>query len=108
MSIWPESCSYRLRAPKKGRGRITMLRNVLLAGAFVAGLAALAPAQVEIQVRPPRAMADHRGPRPGRDYVWVPGYQRWSGNAYVWTPGRWDRPPRPHQRWVAGHYVRRG
>jgi len=90
-------------------GRIyKMLKKALLACAFATGLATLASAQVEISVRPPRAVVEHRGVRPGRDYVWQPGYQRWDGRAYVWAPGSSQRPPRPHQRWVNGHYVRRG
>lgn len=44
---------------------------------------------------------------PGR--VWIPGYQRWSGNRYRWVEGRWVKPPRHGQVWVQGHRApRRG
>jgi hypothetical protein len=58
-----------------------------------------------IRLRPPIAIHETRGPRPSRDHVWVSGYHRYDGNAYAWTPGRWEQPPRPHARWVAHHYV---
>ena len=41
-------------------------------------------------------------PTPG--YVWVTGYHRWDGRAYVWVPGVWVAPPRPRAVWVAGHW----
>lgn len=58
-------------------------------------------ADVVVRVAPPRVRVEHRGRAPGRDYVWIGGYQRWDGHAYVWVPGRWDRPPRPRAVWVA-------
>ncbi|MEP6995021.1 MAG: hypothetical protein ABI968_10910 [Acidobacteriota bacterium] len=41
---------------------------------------------------------------PGPNFVWIPGYHRWDGAAYVWVAGRWDRAPRAHARWVAGRW----
>ena len=74
---------------------------------FGLGIGALQAAEVVVRVAPPRAIVEERGIRPSRDHVWVGGYHRWDGNAYVWTPGGWQMPPRPHQHWVAHHYVRR-
>lgn len=55
---------------------------------------------------PPRGAMVQRS-YPGR--VWIPGYQRWTGNRYRWVEGRWVRPPRPGQVWVPGHRApRRG
>jgi hypothetical protein len=34
----------------------------------------------------------------------VGGYQRWDGGRYLWVPGRWAAPPRPHAVWVPGHW----
>ncbi len=65
-------------------------------------------AEIVIRIRPPRVVMEHRDARPSRQHVWVSGYQRWDGNAYAWNGGRWEQPPRPHGRWVAHHYVRRG
>lgn len=28
---------------------------------------------------------------PGPEYVWVGGYHRWSGRAYNWVPGHYER-----------------
>ena len=35
-------------------------------------------------------------PRPGPEYVWVPGHWAWRGRdlGYVWLPGRWVLPAR--------------
>ena len=64
-------------------------------------------AEVVVTVRPPAAIVETRPVAPGAGYVWVPGYHRWDGRAYVWAPGAWQRPPRPHARWVAHHWVHR-
>ena len=58
-------------------------------------------AQVAIRIGPPAPIVERRGPPPDRGYVGIDGYHRYEGGQYVWTPGRWDRPPHPGQRWVA-------
>jgi hypothetical protein len=63
--------------------------------------------EVIIQTRPPRAIVEHRIVRPSREHVWIGGYHRWDGNAYAWTPGRWELPPRPHAVWFAPRYEHR-
>jgi hypothetical protein len=78
---------------------------VLLA---IAMLPAASFAQVVIRVAPPAPIVETRPVAPGPGFVWVDGYHRWDGAHYVWTPGRWDRPPHPGAHWVAHHYVRRG
>jgi hypothetical protein len=75
-----------------------------LAGMIAAGVAS---AQVTVRIAPPRPQVERRGPPPGRAYIWTPGYHRWDGRAYAWVPGAWVMPPRPHARWVAGHWVKR-
>ncbi len=64
-------------------------------------------AQVYVRVGPPAPIVETRGPRPGAEFVWVDGYHRWDGNRYVWTAGRWDRPPHRGAHWVAHHWVHR-
>jgi WXXGXW repeat (2 copies) len=71
------------------------------------GLGAWA-AEVFVQVRPPRPLVERRVAAPGRGFVWTHGYHRWDGRAYVWVPGVWVRPPRPHAHWVEAHWVHRG
>ena len=55
---------------------------------------------------PPPPVVERRGEPPERGFVWVPGYHRWEADHYIWTPGRWDRPPHPHAVWVAHHWER--
>ena len=70
-------------------------------------LPAFSFAQVYVRVGPPAPIVERRGPPPGAGYVWIAGYHRWDGARYVWEPGRWDRPPRPHAVWVHHHWVHR-
>jgi hypothetical protein len=85
-----------------------MLRKGLIGLAF-AGVLTLGTAMAEVVVRvaPPAAVVETRPAAPGPGYVWVNGYQNWNGSAYVWVPGGWQQPPRPHARWVAHRWVRR-
>jgi len=71
-------------------------------------LVATSFAQIAIRIGPPPPVYERRGPPPDRGYVWINGYHRYEGGQYVWTPGRWERPPREHQRWVAHRWVHRG
>lgn len=86
-----------------------MLKKILMSSAFGLLLTAGAVrAEVIVNVRPPAAIVETRPARPGPHHVWIAGYHRWDGQAYVWTPGRWEAPPRPGARWVAHRWVRRG
>ncbi len=85
-----------------------MLRKGLLGLVFATALTfGVASAEVVVRVAPPAAVVETHPPIPGPGYVWINGYQQWNGNAYVWVPGRWEMPPRPHARWVAHRWVRR-
>jgi WXXGXW repeat (2 copies) len=86
-----------------------MLRRGLMAIVFAGALAVSSAfaAEVVVRVAPPRPIVETRVAAPGPGYIWVGGYHSWNGNAYVWVPGRWDRPPRPHARWVAHRWVKR-
>ena len=83
-----------------------VLKRVI--GLVFAGALAFSATAADIVVRiaPPRVHVEKRGRAPSRQHVWVSGYQRWDGNAYGWTPGRWQQPPQPRGRWVAHHWVR--
>lgn len=74
-----------------------------LAGLFFAGALAFSAAAADISIRiaPPRARVERRTASPGRNYVWIPGYQRWDGHGYDWSPGRWEQRPRANARWQA-------
>jgi hypothetical protein len=58
-------------------------------------------AAVFVRVAPPRAAVERVVRAPGPGFVWVGGYYRWAGRAYVWEPGRWVYPPHPAALWVA-------
>ena len=78
----------------------------LIGLAFAAALTfSVATAEIAIQIRPPRNVSERRSQRPSRNHVWVSGYHRWDGNAYAWTPGAWQEPPRTNARWVAHKWV---
>ncbi len=64
-------------------------------------------AEVVVTVKPPRLVVEHRPVRPSPRHVWIAGYHRWDGKAYMWEPGRWDVPPREHAVWVAPRWEHR-
>jgi hypothetical protein len=86
-----------------------MFRKALLSLPLAVALfaAVLPAADLLVTIAPPRPLPEHRPVAPGRGYIWTPGYQRWNGNAYVWVPGTWVRPPRPRARWVPPHWGHR-
>jgi hypothetical protein len=57
-------------------------------------------------VGPPRTIVEVRPTRPSAAHVWIGGYHRWNGTAYVWVPGRWEIGPRPAAVWVSGHWAK--
>ena len=83
--------------------------GILLAAGLSAGIAggcASAPPDGAIYVAgaPPGAQVEVLGVAPGPDFVWIRGHQRWNGNVYVWSPGRWERRPRARAVWVDGRW----
>jgi len=78
-----------------------------LAAVLSASLAAGAEAGTRVYVRvgPPVAIVETRPVAPGPGHVWVAGYHRWDGAAYVWVPGRWTVPPAHYTVWVPGRWV---
>jgi len=88
------------------------MKKILLAAACGVFLSAslAAGAQIVVRVGPPRPIVERRPPPPPehRDWAWRAGYHRWDGNAYVWVPGEYIAPPRPHAVWVDGHWAHRG
>ena len=89
----------------------TFLGMAVVAGTLTASAACVGTSgRVYVRVGPPAPIYEARIVAPGPGYVWVSGYHTWSGNAYVWVPGRWVAPPRPRAVWVAPRWVhdRRG
>jgi len=79
--------------------------NTILA--LVVGIGAAQAADIVVRVAPPRGVVEHREARPSKNHVWIPGYHRWDGNAYLWEHGRWEVPPKPHAKWVAPRWNHR-
>ena len=86
------------------------MRHKLMAAALLAAFLAAcgpppSPGTVYVHTAPPRDRVEVIGVAPGSGYVWIAGYHTWQGGAYVWVPGRWEVPPRPHyHHWVPGHW----
>jgi hypothetical protein len=85
------------------------IRMLALNAALVA-TAACVPARgtrlgvVYITETPPPQRVEVVAVRPGAEFVWIDGYWTWGQRAYVWVPGRWERPPRHNARWVRGRW----
>src|SRR5262245_51361198 len=83
-----------------------------IAGAIVlAGLVGATSACIEsvsgriyVATGPPAPVVEPVLVAPEPGYIWLPGYYAWNGAAYVWVPGRWERPPRVRARWVPAHW----
>jgi len=60
--------------------------------------------QPAVVVQPPPVRVEVVPGAPGPGYVWVNGYWNWNG-AWVWVPGRYVFPPRPHLVWVPGVWI---
>jgi hypothetical protein len=90
------------------------MKQSLVTGLFAVALVIgatdgrVAAAQVVVRVGPPPAVVERPGPPLHPGWVWIPGYYRWNGHRYLWVPGRWVNPPRPHAYWVPGRWVARG
>jgi hypothetical protein len=61
--------------------------------------------RVYVRIGPPAPVVETRIVAPSPRHVWIAGYHRWDGRAYVWVPGRWELPPSHRAAWVPGHWV---
>jgi hypothetical protein len=58
----------------------------------------------EIIPVPARKPAGLAGPRPSKDYIWIPGEWKRENDEWVWESGRWMKPPHQHASWMEGHW----
>ena len=79
--------------------------SAMLGAAFCVGSAY--GAEIVVAVKPPRVIVEHRPVAPSPRHVWIGGYHRWDGHAYVWEPGRYEVPPREHAVWVSPRWEHR-
>jgi hypothetical protein len=96
-----------IHLPTKVRRNI--LRRLFLSALFAAalGIGTVQAAEIVVRVAPPRVQVERRDVAPSRQHVWIGGYHRWDGNAYVWEKGRWEAPPRAGAHWVAPRWNHR-
>jgi WXXGXW repeat (2 copies) len=59
-----------------------------------------------VNVAPPAPFQEVVPVSPGVGYVWIGGYHRWVGNAYIWNRGYWSLPPRGYTAWAPGYWNR--
>lgn len=90
--------------------RLVVRASVLTAVLLAIPACASAGTRAYIRIGPPAPVVEVRTVSPGPRYVWVGGYHRWDGRAYLWVPGRWATPPRNRHGWVPARWVhdRRG
>jgi len=84
-----------------------LLVSVLFASTLVFMLWAspASAARVYVAVAPPPLVVETVPVAPGPNYVWLPGFHRWDGHAYLWVKGHYVIAPRPHAVWITGHWV---
>jgi hypothetical protein len=100
-----------LRINEKESFMKTFLRILLIAGSLMITVPAMAQLHVGLGITlgPPALRTETIVAAPSPAHVWVTGYYRWhpKRHTYVWVPGHWQKPPRPHQVWAAGHWEQR-
>jgi hypothetical protein len=64
------------------------------------------PVPVAVPWAPPPMFAESISLQPSPDANWTGGYWVWR-DRWVWAPGYWATPPRPHYHWVPPYYEHR-
>jgi len=76
-----------------------LMTTAVLAGTILTGCAGggyYASARIG---PPPPPRYGFVGVAPGPGYMWTDGFWDLHGSRWVWSPGRWQRPPRSGMRW---------
>ena len=87
------------------------LKGALLATVLLATLATSAcgpPVYAYRAPPPPPPMLGVEGYAPGPGYVWIDGFYDLRGSTWVWSRGKWDRPPHPRAVWVRAYWEPHG
>ena len=77
---------------------------LLLGAACVGGYESASVGVVWVSNGPPPPRHEVIVVSPGPDYFWIEGYWVWTGVAYDWTPGHWERRPSPRARYERGRW----
>ena len=97
-------CSIYLRKEKSHSMKKNLLIVATAALLSIPCFTSASAQHIYVRIGPPPVVVEHPGRRPHPGWVWVGGYHRWDGARYVWVPGNWVAPPRPHAEWVPGHW----
>jgi WXXGXW repeat (2 copies) len=66
----------------------------------------LAAVRVYVSVPPPPVIVETAPAPPSPRHVWIAGYHRWDGHAYVWVPGHYAVPHKHYKAWAPGHWAK--
>jgi len=84
------------------------IRSLLVMTAILVGVLYTSPAnagvRVYVAVPPPPAIVETVPAPPSPRHVWLTGYHRWDGRAYIWVPGHYEIARRHYKAWVPGHW----
>ena len=84
-----------------------MKKRIAILVAFVSLTTLLLACVAAVRVAPPAPRIEVYGAPPYAGAVWIAGYWQRRGGEWVWIPGQWQRPPRPHGVWIPGHWEER-
>ncbi|HTJ79931.1 MAG TPA: YXWGXW repeat-containing protein [Rariglobus sp.] len=74
-----------------------------------AGMSPPAACVVSVNQSPPAPKIEQQPKLPAKDAVWLEGNWRYYSGEYVWIPGHWAIPPKPHAVYEPPHWsVRNG
>ena len=81
-----------------------VLLGTVLASFIMVGCGARVRAYGYVTAPPPPPRVEVYSVAPGSGFVWIGGFWHWVGSEYVWSPGRWVRPPRRRAVWAPGYW----
>ena len=89
-----------------------MTTRLIVLGIAALAITACAPAPYYVEYDPEYSYVEPPPPEvevipvaPGPAYVWVPGSWYWTGQTYLWQPGRYAVPPERGHVWVRAGWV---
>lgn len=90
--------------PQLLRRALVGVTLLVLSSGCVGNPPAMTGGAVLVAVGPPPPRREARPRPPGREYIWIEGYHRWTGAEYAWVPGHWERRPHGRAHWKKGRW----